>query len=159
MRWGMISIINGSYLVYCFLCVNAKTDYTYLPQSSCISKPDPPSTKSNNFSLWGFLTAGIVMSSVVGNLISNVNNDNNNNNNNNNQISNNNRNENSNAGENSNMNTNMIIPGRRREFQNQFTRSVLNEDMKIYLKNCSRYLICKYLTSEGYGKMFICRNF
>ena len=132
---------------------NGKTQYTYLPQSACDeSDSTAPSTgSSNSFSLWGFLTAGIVMSSVIGNIINNVNSNNNNNNNNNNQISNNNRNDNINNGENSNVNTNMIIPGRKREFSGDVMMTGLKNIYENTLKGCIKYVLRNFLRDEGAG--------
>ena len=138
--------------------VCGRKEYTYMPQSACDVKP-PSSALSNNFSLWGFLTASIVMSTVVGNLVSNVNNNNNNNNDNNNQINNNNRNDNANADENSNMNTNMIIPGRRRrsQLEDYLAKALPTQNFtSTFIKRCVHFLLCKYMEeNNGYGECWL----
>ena len=129
-------------------------DYSYLPKKACEPRPESSQINSKDFSLWGFLTAGVVISSVVGNLVSNINNNNNNNNNNNKQVSNNNRNDNFNSGENSNMNTNMIVPGRRRSFQGDggyFSGKYYSSKYK----SCVSLLLCKYLETQGSGWLLV----
>ena len=122
----------------------ASGDYSYLPKKACEPRPESSQINSKDFSLWGFLTAGVVISSVVGNLVSNINNNNNN------QVSNNNRNDNLNSGENSNMNTNMIVPGRRRAFQN-YSVSFSGKDYGHKYKNCVSFLLCKFLENQDSG--------
>ena len=49
--------------------------YQYLPDGRAVSGPDCTSTKSginsrsSGFSVWGFLTAGVVVATAIGNLV------------------------------------------------------------------------------------------
>ena len=126
----------------------ASGDYSYLPKKACEPRPESSQINSKDFSLWGFLTAGVVISSVVGNLVSNINNNNNN------QVSNNNRNDNLNSGENSNMNMNMIVPGRRGSFHVD-GGYLSGKCYSSKYKSCVSLLLCKYLETQGSGWMLV----
>jgi len=93
--------------------------YEYLPQdykdpkTVICTKPQPPSKGGGGSSIWGYLTAGIVATTVAANIVNNANENNNNNNNNNNQDNTNSNNMNIGNSDNNNMNMNLLIPGRR----------------------------------------------
>jgi hypothetical protein len=92
--------------------------YEYMPKEAApLLCPNPnvpaPSNQGGSFSIWGYMTAAVVASTVAANIVNNVNSNNNNNNNNNNEDNQNNNNYNMNLDENSNMNMNMIMPGGR----------------------------------------------
>ena len=66
------------------------------------------SSPASQFNVWTFLTSGVVVATIAGNIINNVNSNNNNNNNNNNQNSQNSNNQNANNNANLNSNDNMV---------------------------------------------------
>jgi hypothetical protein len=110
---------------------SVKMKYQYMPiDAAPLLCPNPhvpsPAASPGSMSIWSYMTAAIVASTVAANLVNNVNSNNNNNNNNNNQDNQNNNNMNMNAAENSNMNMNMIMPGGRRSFEAGLLESVLH---------------------------------
>ena len=90
------------------------------------------------------LTAAVVATNVVANIVNNANENNNNNNNNNNQDSTNNNNMNIGNSANSNINMNMVIqvPGRRRSFK-QLEKGNITE-----MSSVLHYLFCPILSQD-----------
>ena len=112
-----------------------------------------PSSGSNGggggSSVWGYLTAAVVATNVVANIVNNANeNNNNNNNNNNNQDNTNNNNMNIGNSANSNMNMNMVIPvpGGRRSFEKS-ERGNTTE-----MSSLLNYLFCSLLSPQNSDK-------
>ena len=82
--------------------------YHYMPMDAApLLCPNPnvpsPSQQAGSMSIWSYMTAAIVATTVAANPANNVNSNNNNNNNNNNEDNQNNNNMNMNAGDNSNV--------------------------------------------------------
>ena len=105
-------------------------------------------------SVWGYLTAAVVATNVVANIVNNANENNNNNNNNNNQDNTNNNNMNIGNSANSNMNMNIVIPvpGGRRSFMQLQKGQGNNTEMLSLLHQ----LFCSIMYQEDGDKE---RNF
>merc|ERR1712241_416153 len=109
---GYIDVIK-QFQLFILHCVNMK--YRYMPMDSTpLLCPNPnvpiPSQQGGSMSIWSYMTAAIVATTVASNMVNNVNSNNNLDNQNINNI-------NMNAGENSNMNMNLIMPGGKRSLE------------------------------------------
>ena len=91
-------------------------------------------------SIWGYLTAGIVATTVAANIVNNANENNNNNNNNNNQDNTNSNNMNIGNSVNNNMNMNLLIPGRRAFTADQDIQTTRNNQLKVMIRQWQRII-------------------
>ena len=95
---------------------------------------NPISPGGGGSSIWGYLTAGIVATTVAANIVNNANENNNNNNNNNNQDNTNSNNMNIGNSVNNNMNMNLLIPGRRAFTADQDIQTTSNNQLKVMIR-------------------------